>query len=242
MAVHILLVIVMIAAIQSMFGAGVSLLGTPLLLFFDYQFVDALVLLLPISLTINILQIVQHHAHINVAVYRKVVLLTLPPIAVFLFIVTHLRINIGLVIGPFLLLIALKEFSGTIARFLNRLMRYESLYFITVGLVHGLSNLGGSLLTAFIHHKDFPKDVARVTIAASYATFAVIQLLTLWLFSREQIHVPVHENMMYLIVAGMVFMFVDAVFYAAVERDHYRRIFAVFIAFSGLVLMAKALI
>lgn len=241
MAVHLMLIIVVISAIQSMFGAGVSLLGTPLLLYFDHDFVDVLVLLLPISLTINLLQISQHHAHIDFGIYRKVVFLTLPPIVLFLFIVTHARINIGLVIGPFLILIALKEFSERITGVLNYLMRYEILYFLSIGIVHGLSNLGGSLLTAYVHHKDLPKDVARVTIAASYATFASIQLLTLWVFNRDQIDVPVYDNLIYLIVASMVFVFIDAAFYAHVQRDHYRRIFALFIAASGLVLIAKAL-
>ena len=38
---------------------------------------------------------------------------------------------------------------------------------IVMGVVHGLSNLGGSLLTAIVHHKNYEKDVARVTVAAS---------------------------------------------------------------------------
>src|SRR5450759_2257157 len=121
MTANIMLIVAVTSVIQSLFGAGILLFGTPLLLLFGYEFVDVLILLLPISLAINLLQIVQHHAHIDFAFYRKVLLLTLLPIAVFLFLVTHLRINIG----PFLLLIALKEFSTTIARILDRMMQYE---------------------------------------------------------------------------------------------------------------------
>ena len=242
MTTHIMIIIAMVSAIQSMFGAGVLLFGTPLLLLFGHEFVDVLVLLLPISIAINLLQIQQHHAHIDFSFYRKIVFLTLPPIALFLFLVTHVRINIGLIIGPFLLFIALKEFSTAIASVINRMMRYETAYFISMGVVHGLSNLGGSLLTAFIHHKDYPKDVARVTVAASYATFAVIQLLTLWLFNGQQIHVPVYDNMIYLSVGSLVFVYIDAVFYAQVEAEKYRRIFALFLALSGLVLIVKAFV
>ena len=56
-----MIIITMISAIQSMFGAGVLLFG--------YEFVDVLVLLLPISIAINLLQIQQHHAHIDFSFY-----------------------------------------------------------------------------------------------------------------------------------------------------------------------------
>ncbi len=241
MSPEIMLIVAVTSVIQSMFGAGILLFGTPLLLLFGYEFVDVLVVLLPISLAINLLQIFQHHAHIDFVFYRKILLMTLPPIAVFLFLVTHLRINIGLIIGPFLLFIALKEFSTTIARIIDRMMRYETVYFVVMGVVHGLSNLGGSLLTAIVHHKNYEKDVARVTVAASYGTFAVVQLLTLWLSSGQQIDVPVYDNLIYLTVGAMIFQLTDAMFYAQIDRDKYRRIFALFLALSGLVLIMRSL-
>jgi hypothetical protein len=238
---EIMLIVAVTSVIQSLFGAGILLFGTPLLLLFGYEFVDVLVVLLPISLAINLLQIFQHHAHIDFAFYRKILLMTLPPIAVFLFLVTHLRINIGLIIGPFLLFIALKEFSTAIARIIDRMMHYETVYFVVIGVVHGLSNLGGSLLTAIVHHKNYEKDVARVTVAASYGTFAVVQLLTLWLSSGRQIDVPVYDNLIYLTVGAMIFQLTDAMFYAQIDRDKYRRIFALFLALSGLVLIMRSL-
>lgn len=236
-----MLTIAVTAIIQSVFGAGVLLFGTPLLLLFGYEFVDVLIVLLPISLAINLLQIAKHHAHIDFTFYRKILLLTLPPIAVFLFLVTHDRVNIGIIIGVFLLFIALKEFSPIVARVIDRMMHYESAYFVSMGVVHGLSNLGGSLLTAIVHHKDYDKDVARVTVAASYGTFALVQLLTLWLFSRQQIDVPVNDNVIYLTVGALIFLLTDEMLYAAIDREKYRRIFAAFLALSGVVLVIRSL-
>lgn len=127
--------------------------GTPFLLLLGYDFVDALVILLPISLVINSFQIAKHRTHIDLSFYRCILWLSLPPIVVFLFIVTHARINIGLFIGAFLLLIALKDISVTVKRAIDSLMKYEKPYFVLMGIIHGLSNLGGSLLTALVHHK-----------------------------------------------------------------------------------------
>ncbi|MEQ1546262.1 TSUP family transporter [Methyloglobulus sp.] len=240
MSLEIMLIVAFTAVIQSVFGAGVLLIGTPLMLLFGYPFIDVLIVLLPISLAMNIMQMTKYHAHIDLELLRKVMWMTLPPIAVFLFLVTHVRMNIGLIIGPFLLFIAFKSISVAVERILDRLMRYEKLYLLTVGIVHGTSNLGGSLLTALIHHKHYPKDVARVTIAACYCSFAVVQLLTLGIFSRQQIDMPVFGNIIYILVATVIFELIDSTFFSRIEHDRYRYIFSGFLAFSGLVLIAKS--
>jgi uncharacterized membrane protein YfcA len=236
-----MLTVVATSIIQSVFGAGVLLFGTPLLLLFGYEFVDVLIVLLPISVAINLLQILKHHTHIDFAFYRNILMLTLPLIAVFLFLVTHVRINISLLIGLFLLVIAFKEFSATVARLIDRMMAFEKTYFLLMGIVHGLSNLGGSLLTALVHHKNYEKDVARVTVAASYGTFAVVQLLTLGFFSRQQIDVSVTDTGIYMVVGALVFMLSDEMLYSQIDREKYQRIFAVFLALSGAVLVLRAL-
>lgn len=242
MPVDIMLTVVLTSIIQSVFGAGVLLFGTPLLLLFGHDFVDVLVVLLPISISINLLQIAKHHAHIDFAFYRNIVILSLPLIALFLFLVTHARINISLLIGLFLLLIGCKELSAKIAETISRLMAFEKTYFLLMGVVHGLSNLGGSLLTALVHHKQYEKDVARVTVASSYATFAVVQLLTLWVFSSDQIDVDINHTAVYMIVGSLIFMLTDEMFYSELDREKYQKIFAVFLAISGVVLIFRSLV
>lgn len=241
MPIDIMLTVVATSIVQSIFGAGVLLFGTPLLLLFGHDFVDALVVLLPISLAINLLQIAKHRAHIDFDFYRHVLLLTLPPIALFLLLVTQARINVGLLIGAFLVLIALKDMLPSVARGIDRLMAYQNTWFIAMGIVHGVSNLGGSLLTALVHYKGYDKDVARVTVAASYGTFALVQLLTLALFRRQQIDVPFADNAFYLVVGALVFVVTDEILYARIEQERYRRIFAGFLAAAGSVLVLRAL-
>ena len=61
MTVDILLAVVVTSVIQSIFGVGVLLFGTPILLLLGYEFIYALTILLPISIAINSLQILRHH-------------------------------------------------------------------------------------------------------------------------------------------------------------------------------------
>ncbi|MEP7153537.1 MAG: hypothetical protein ABI856_17695 [Nitrospira sp.] len=67
--------------------------------------------------------------------------------------VTTLKINIGGVAGLFLIVAALKSVYPPFNRLIESLVRYERTYFVVMGIVHGLTNLGGSLLTAIIHSK-----------------------------------------------------------------------------------------
>jgi uncharacterized membrane protein YfcA len=53
MPIDILLIVVSTSVIQSVFGVGVLLFGTPLLLLLGYEFVDALGVLLPVSIAIS---------------------------------------------------------------------------------------------------------------------------------------------------------------------------------------------
>lgn len=240
MSLDILLTLVATVVVQSIFGAGVLLFGTPVLLLLGYDFVDALAILLPVSLVVNGLQIAKHHAAIDLSFYRRILCFSLPPIALFLFIVTHARINIGLFIGPFLLFIALKEFSPAAARTIDALMKYEKPYFVLMGAIHGFSNLGGSLLTALVHHKAYPKDTARVTVAASYATFALVQLLTLFAFSAQPPRIGYSEEVIYAVIAALAFVMADDMLYLHIGQSKYQRLFSAFLAISGLLLVAKS--
>lgn len=124
--------------------------------------------------------------------------------------------------------------SPAVARSIDRLMAYERTYFILIGVVHGLRNLGGSLLTALIYHREYQEDAARVTVTA-------VQLPTLWLFRRQYIEVPLSDNALYPFVGALTFLLTDAILYAQIEQDRYRRIFAGFLALSGLLLIGRSL-
>ncbi|MGR8931202.1 MAG: hypothetical protein ACU836_11210 [Gammaproteobacteria bacterium] len=241
MPIDIMLTIAATAIVQSIFGAGVLLFGTPILLLLGYEFIDALIILLPISLAINGMQILKDRAHIDHAFYRKIISLALPPIALFLFLVTHTSINISLLIGAFLLLIALKSMLPLAERIIDSLMKYQKSYFVLMGVVHGVSHLGGSLLTAAVHQQRYPKNVARVTVAVSYATFAAVQLATLFLFSRQQVQISYYDSIFYIAIGSFVFEIADDLLFLNIDQEKYQRLFSLFLAISGLVLIGKAL-
>jgi hypothetical protein len=218
--------------IQSLFGVGILLFGTPLLLLLGYDFSYTLSVLLPISIAINLLQVVKHYHLINLDLYKNILLYSIPFIVFFLFIITNIKVNIGLLIGLFLIFVALKNFFPRIEQSLRTMIRYEKLYLMMMGIVHGITNLGGSLLTALVHEQGHSKNITRVTIAICYATFAAFQLLTLYVIGYES-GMSYTDNMLLLQISVVVFLFTEEFLYTQIDNQKYAQLFAIFLAISG---------
>ncbi len=240
MPLDILFTVVVTSVIQSLFGVGVLLFGTPLLLLLGYDFINALIVLLPISIAINSFQILKHYRHIDTLFYKNVLFYTIPLVVLFLFFVTTSKINIGILVGAFLILVALKSYSTAVERAIHSLVKFEKTYLAAMGIIHGMTNLGGSLLTAIVHGKNYPKDVTRVTIAACYATFAVFQIATL-VFLSNNFAVSYADNMAFLQVGVIMYLLTEEMVYTHIENEKYSRIFAFFLLASGILLMIKSL-
>lgn len=240
MPVDILLTVVATSVIQSIFGVGVLLFGTPLLLLLGYGFVDALGVLLPASIAINALQVIRHYEDVDTKFYKNVLIYSMPLVVLFLLVVTSIKVNISLMIGMLLILVALKNFSVTIERALRSVVKYEKIYLMAMGLVHGMSNLGGSMLTVIIYSKHYPKNKTRVTAAASYATVALCQLSTL-LFIGSKFTVSVADKISFIQIAVVMFLLTEEILYNGIDNEKYSKIFAVFLFVSGSLLIIKSL-
>ncbi len=240
MPVDILLTVVATSVIQSIFGVGVLLFGTPLLLLLGYGFVDALGVLLPVSVAISALQVLRHYEDVDAKFYKNVLVYSIPLVVLFLMVVTSVKINISLVIGPLLIFVALKNFSTAIDRALQAVVKYERIYLMAMGLVHGISNLGGSMLTVIIYSKHYPKNKTRVTAAASYATVASCQLATLLLIGSE-FTVSFADKISFIQVAVVMFLLTEEMLYNGIDNEKYSKIFAMFLFASGILLITKSL-
>jgi len=240
MPVDILVTVVAVSVVQSVFGVGTLLFGTPILLLLGYDFANALGVLLPVSIAISTLQLIKHHEEIDTAFYRNLLIYSLPLVVIFLALVTMVKVNVGIAIGALLVFVALKSFLPPVERILLWIMRYERIYFMVLGLVHGISNLGGSLLTAAIYAKNYSKDKARVTGAASYATLALFQLATLLLIGTE-FSISYVDKAFFVQVGIIMFLLTEEMLYGQIANEIYGKLFAVFLFVSGILLVIKSL-
>ena len=232
MSLDILITVAVLSFVQSIFGVGILLFGTPLLMLQGYNFFQAIIVLLPISLLINLFQVVRDHQGVDLDFYKKILVYTAPFIVICLIFANATKINIGMLIGALLLLVATKDFSTRINRVVNLMVRYEKSYLILMGIVHGCTNLGGSLLTAVVHSKGYEKRITRATVAASYATFATFQIVTL-LVSGFDIDIKWSTIAVSLAIGPTIFIVTEKVIYAEIDAETYRKLFAGFLFLSG---------
>ena len=238
MNIDIFITIILTSVIQSIFGTGVLLFGTPILLILGNGFQTTLVILLPASILINFFQIQNSYKTIDRLFYKNLILISLPLICLSLYLSHSKEINANFLIGIFLIIISLQSKIGTIKRTLDWLLNYEKFYLAIMGVFHGLTNLGGSLLSAAILSQDLTKDSKRSTIAVSYCSMAVIQIITLTATLRFDIFLN-KSYLLYWATAPTVFFIVEKYLYYSINEKLYKTISNVFLFLMGIIILIK---
>ena len=238
MDIIILLTIVITSFIQSIFGTGVLLFGTPILLLFGYDFQNLLIVLLPTSILINLFQLKGNSENISFKFYKKLFIYSVPFIILLLYIVTTSQIKINLFVGLLIIFICLKEHISFINKSVKYIIKYENLYLIIMGIIHGITNLGGALLSTIIFSKKMTKIQMRSTIALCYLTFAVFQILTLILL-MDYNHLTIIVNFYYWITGLIIFFIVETYLYPKINEEKYSQLFRLFLFCTGLLLIIK---
>tara|TARA_Y100001970_G_scaffold110912_1_gene138451 strand:- start:157 stop:882 length:726 start_codon:yes stop_codon:yes gene_type:complete len=215
-----LTVLIITSIIQSIFGTGVLLFGTPLLLLIGYNFQNSLIILLPTSILISLIQTVRHIKMIDYKFYKKLFIYTIPAIVLFLYLINQNPIKINVFVGLFLIILSLKHKIISINNFFQKIMKFEGFYLLTTGIIHGLTNLGGSLLSGIVFSKKISKESKRTTIAISYLTFAIFQIITIILtfdYGRE-----LDKWIVFYWISGLTtFFFVEKYLYFKINEKQY---------------------
>lgn len=228
----ILFTIVLTSIVQSIFGTGVLLFGTPILLILGYDFYYSLSYLLPTSLLISFFQILKNFKNIDFNFYKKIVKYSIPAIIIFLYSINFSTINIKKIIGVFLILASIKSLFPKLNSLVESTIKYEKFYLIITGAIHGITNLGGVLLSVIVFSKNFTKEITRTTIAASYLTFAIFQLFTLGVFLNDNRFMNIN-NLVYWASGLFIFFLVEKLFFVKINNNNYSNYFAIFLFILG---------
>ena len=235
----ILITIIFTSIFQSIFGTGVLLFGTPILLILGNNFQTALIILLPVSVLINFFQISNNYKTIDQGFYKNLVLFCLPAVFLSLYFSHSSTININIIIGIFLIIISLQFNVGAIKGILKWLLQYEIFYLTIMGFLHGLTNLGGSLLSAGVLSKDLTKDSKRSTIAISYFSMGAIQIITL--IATMSFYIFLNKNyFLYWATGPAIFFLVEKYLYYTIDEKMYKNISSIFLFIMGLILIMKS--
>jgi uncharacterized membrane protein YfcA len=224
--------------VQSLFGVGLLVFGTPTFLLLGYSFPGTLAILLPASLAVSLLQ-VQKGPKVDSEFARQFLLWCLPALAVSLTLVltfqfqTSLTLYVAVLLAAFAVLRA-APLLGEYAK--SWIADHAREWFLLMGAVHGLSNLGGALLTIYAAARYKEKDRMRAAIALCYSYFAAIQLAILAVLRPD---VFGWSQLAYAVVAAGVFMIVGQPTFRGLSAAVFDRLLTAFVSGYAILLALK---
>ncbi len=183
-------IIFFLVAFQSLFGVGLLLFGTPIFLLLGNNFESTLALILPVSIIISLLQIIYHRKLGNNHIIEFNTY-CLPFLAIFLFMSIYfgnfvnikLYVSVLLIISSIILLNKNRIFKVT-----KSLLSYRKFILITIGCIHGATNMGGAFLSIFsslVNNKN--RLQTRNYIAYGYFVMGSVQYLTVLFFATVNV-------------------------------------------------------
>jgi len=185
---YLVTIIAVFSIVQSIFGVGLLLFGTPTLLLLEYSYSETLWLLLPCSVTISLIQVVNDYKLIEAK--KRAVYLVIPTLVLSLALVVTYEngINLTRIVGVLLLLIGVIRFSSKLQALLSSTVKkHIQIYYIIIGVVHGISNMGGGPLSILMSTIYSKKEIIRANVAFIYLILAMFQLVVLSIMSNTSL-------------------------------------------------------
>jgi hypothetical protein len=211
-----------LALVQSLFGVGLLLFGTPILLLAGETFAVALGYLLPCSIVVSGLQLATSGGLRLDPLRRRFLAITAPTVLV----ATGAALLVGsprqlkLVVGVVLLATAVTRIGRARQVLARAVRRHRDPLLFVLGAVHGWSNLGGGILTVIVGASYDDKESIRRQIAFAYGLMAVLQLTVVMTTARPHVDLPL--VLLLPVIAGSVFLLIgQRTFRMARERAYH---------------------
>lgn len=199
----------LLSIIQSIAGVGILVLGTPLLLLFDYQILNIMKILLPVSITSSVLNVLVIKFHFNFnfdfdfnfKFLKYFFLISLPGIFLGIIVLkkySHL-FNFDFLIAVIILISIFLKLKFSNFEYKN--FKFEKFYTFILGVVHGITNSGGTLLTILLlNNNEKNSNVSRFNIHFFYFFLAFFQILFLSLLDNLDFNLNINLSLVFLII------------------------------------------
>ena len=197
-----------IIALQSTIGVGVLVLGTPFLLILDYDILQIFLILLPISILtsfVNLILIKLKNKKIKFIKKEKIIKffsICIPSILIGMLILKYFQNVLN-----FKFLVSIVIILSTLLVSLKNRIRYKINFFrtsilSTIGIVHGLTNSGGTLMSLALTSNS-ERDFARYSITYFYLILAFFQYLITIIIFHNYYFFSIDLKMFFLIFVGV---------------------------------------
>ena len=232
-----IIIITVLIIIQSIFGVGLLLFGTPSFLVLGYDFANTINILMPVSITISALQFFRSKIKdkVFIAEYN---IFCLPFLIIFLFIALKFKYLFDfkllvalLLVFSSILILNKKKFSS----FRKTFFKLKKIVLIGIGSVHGLTNMGGSFLAIYSTLvSENVKEVARYYICYGYLIMGLFQYILVLSISYENLN---FNKLYYLILALLIYFPTQKIFKNIDDRKFSKYINIIALTYGLLILI-----
>ena len=205
-------ILVLLIVIQSIFGVGLLLFGTPSLLILGYDFANTINILMPVSICISSLQFFKSKVKDGNFI-KNYNIFCVPFLAIFLIVALKLKYIFDFKILVALLLVfssVLILNKSRFSKFKKTFFKFQNFVLMGIGSVHGLTNMGGSFLAIYstLVSKNV-KEVARYYICYGYLIMGIFQYLIVISISFDDLS---FEKLYYLLIALTIYFPTQKIF------------------------------
>jgi uncharacterized membrane protein YfcA len=224
-ALDICFIIFFVAILQSVFGVGVLLVGTPILMLFGYPYFEVLSLTLPTSFVISVSQVSKYYKDINWALVKRALYFTIPMIPIGMIFAGYLGAMVGIIMGVFLVL---SSFNFILKKILppNATNGRLSVVLFFMGLIHGTTNLGGDILPSVVNQKCSLKEQKLATTAAIYIMFQLTQIIFILI---KKYPVDVSKSGICVLIGFFAYAIVGKRLFKSFKSENYTKHLRIFI-------------
>jgi uncharacterized protein len=236
----IVAIIAVLSVVQSVFGMGLLIFGTPTLLLLGLPFADALAWLLPASMAISAMQVAESRDEFRRAWSGLLPLFCLVPLVLALSWVlrSEFKLDIQIAVGCVMIAAACVRTNAQLQRHLHRAVSSaERLYLVAMGLLHGFTNMGGAMLSIYASVNGQTKQSTRGIVSAYYLCFGSLQLMTL---AALQPNVFAFRSCGAAIVALMIYLGLGRTIFAAAGSASYQKAVTGFMAAYGVAVLVRS--
>jgi uncharacterized protein len=184
--IFIYLTIFIISTIQSIVGVGILVLGTPILLLFNFSILEIMKTLLPLSVFSSLINLIIIKYLFNLKnlfelkLLKYFFILCLPGVLIGLLFLKNFNeiFNFKLIVA-FVILVSI-FLKLKFKNFFSLKFHLKKIFIFFIGFIHGLTNSGGTMLTLLLLNKNEKQShFLRSQIHFFYLLLAFFQILFL---------------------------------------------------------------
>ena len=228
----LLIIILSLSFVQSVLGIGLLVLGTPTLMFLGNSFFETMSIIIPSSIVISFLQVIDEKNDIK---KFKSDFLTFCLPAVFLGLIfikfNDELINFKLLVGIMLLLSGLLRIKKNKKKTYEIISHNKKKFQIFMGLVHGITNMGGGFLALFSSTLFKDKKIIRSSIAYGYLLMGLLQYLFLLIFIEDVFR---KDIFLFILISVSSYYIIGKPFFLKISNDLFQKLITSIIIIYGI--------